>query len=125
MEEQNKLPQKQESNVTKLESNVSALNENLGALVGLGEVAITSWEQSNQAEAETLRKEIELENQMHARNVKLVYIGMSILAVIVITAMLLEQTKTADKIIDSIFKVIAGAGMAGLFIRRKSKDKKE
>ncbi|WP_154124804.1 hypothetical protein [Grimontia hollisae] len=63
---------------------------------------------------------MQLENEIHARNVKLIVAALIALVVICLVAMFFGRFETVDTIIDSVFKALAGAGVIGFLTRRKT-----
>jgi len=106
----------------KKNTELGQINQNLVALQEFGEAALIHWNENNQRTAETERKQMELEDKIHARNIRLAVIALVGFFIIVITALFLGFTSTADTIIDSLFKFLAGAGIVGYFARKQNKD---
>lgn len=103
------------------ENQLGEINQNLVALQEFGQAALLHWNETQQLTAETERQEMQLENEIHARNIKFACLALAAVVVIVIAAMGFGQFDTVDKIIDTLFKFLAGVGVAGFFVRKSQK----
>ncbi|MGI2932292.1 hypothetical protein [Vibrio fluvialis] len=105
-------------------SQIGELNHNIAAVKELGEAALQSWSEHHERKTENERREMEIEEKIHARNTNLAIVVIVAFMVIVLAAMWLGESGTADKIIDSLFKFLAGAGVVGYFVRRNQNNSK-
>ncbi|CCN85495.1 Hypothetical protein VIBNISFn27_550062 [Vibrio nigripulchritudo SFn27] len=122
-EDESHVPKQKTRNgsVDKIDNHLTEIEKSIKTLSDVAKAGIGTWQGVAEENEKTKRQQLENENKAHKRTVIFAGAIIGTFAILMLCALFLGKDATAEKVLDTVIKLFAGAGFASFLWRTNAK----